>query len=64
MGSYNPFSIEGKQILVTGAGSGIGRAVSVEASKLGAKVILLDINKEAQMRPLLFLREQVIRYVK
>ena len=47
MGSYNPFSIEGKQILVTGAGSGIGRAVSVEASKLGAKVILLDINKEA-----------------
>ena len=43
----NPFSLERKKILVTGAGSGIGRSVCVEASKLGAVVILVDINNES-----------------
>jgi NAD(P)-dependent dehydrogenase (short-subunit alcohol dehydrogenase family) len=38
--TYNPFSIEGKTILITGASSGIGRACSIECSKLGAKVII------------------------
>ena len=38
--SYNPFSLEGKKILVTGASSGIGRATAIECSKMGAKVIL------------------------
>jgi len=42
--SYNPYSLEGKTIMVTGAGSGIGRATAVEASKLGARLILVDIN--------------------
>lgn len=42
---YNPFSLEGKTILVTGAGSGIGRATAVECSKMGASVILVDINE-------------------
>lgn len=42
----NPFSLEGKTILVTGAGSGIGRATSIECSKLGATMILVDINAE------------------
>ena len=37
---YNPFSLEGKNILVTGASSGIGRATAVECSKLGANVII------------------------
>lgn len=37
---YNPFSLEGKTILVTGASSGIGRATAVECSKLGANVII------------------------
>ena len=36
---YNPFSLEGKKILVTGASSGIGRAVAVECSKMGAEVL-------------------------
>ena len=37
---YNPFSLEGKTILVTGASSGIGRGIAVECSKMGAKVVL------------------------
>lgn len=37
---YNPYSIEGKTILVTGASSGIGKATAIEASKLGATVVI------------------------
>src|SRR5665648_549414 len=43
---YNPFSLNGKTILVTGASSGIGRAVSIECSKLGAKVLITGRNQE------------------
>ena len=42
----NPFSLEGKTILVTGASSGIGRCAAVECSKLGAKVIITARNVE------------------
>ena len=37
---FNPFSLEGKTILVTGASSGIGRGVAVTCSKMGATVII------------------------
>lgn len=43
---YNPYSLEGKTILVTGASSGIGRASAIECSKLGAQVILTARNEE------------------
>ncbi|MCL2327848.1 MAG: SDR family oxidoreductase [Bacteroidetes bacterium] len=48
MGSnqLNPFSLLGKQILVTGASSGIGRAIATECSKMGAKVIITARNEE------------------
>lgn len=42
---YNPFSISGKIILITGAGGGIGRATAVECAKMGASVMLTDINE-------------------
>jgi NAD(P)-dependent dehydrogenase (short-subunit alcohol dehydrogenase family) len=38
--NYNPFTLEGKTILVTGASSGIGRGVAIVCSKMGATVIL------------------------
>ena len=41
--SYNPFSLSGKIILVTGAAGGIGRTVAAECSKMGAKLVLTDI---------------------
>lgn len=44
--SYNPFNIEGKKILITGASSGIGRSTAIECSKLGAKLILTARNQE------------------
>lgn len=44
--SYNPYSLSGKTILVTGASSGIGKATAIECSKLGAKVILIGRNEE------------------
>jgi len=43
---YNPFSLEGKTILVTGASSGIGRGIAVECSKMGAKVVITGRNVE------------------
>ncbi len=42
----NPFSLEGKTILITGASSGIGRATAIECSKLGATMVLTGRNDE------------------
>lgn len=48
--NYNPFSLSGKTILVTGASSGIGKATAVECSKMGANMIITgrSENKLAQ----------------
>ena len=43
---YNPFSLEGKTILVTGASSGIGRATAIECSKMGATMVITGRNAE------------------
>lgn len=43
--TYNPYSLEGKTILVTGASSGIGRATAIECSKMGAKLIITARNE-------------------
>lgn len=43
---YNPYSLDGKTILVTGASSGIGKAAAIECSKLGARVIVTARNEE------------------
>ena len=44
--SNNPFSLEGKTILVTGASSGIGQATAVECASMGARVIITGRNAE------------------
>lgn len=43
---YNPYSLEGKTVLVTGASSGIGRATAIECSRLGAKVVITARHEE------------------
>lgn len=42
---YNPYSLQGKTILVTGASSGIGQSVAIECSKMGATVIISGRNQ-------------------
>ena len=44
--SYNPYSLEGKTILVTGASSGIGQKTAIECSKMGAKMVITGRNVE------------------
>ena len=44
--SYNPFTLAGKTILVTGASSGIGKETAISCSKMGAKVIITARNEE------------------
>lgn len=44
--AYNPFSLEGKTILVTGASSGIGKETAIQCSKMGATLVLNGRNEE------------------
>lgn len=43
---FNPFSLAGKTILITGASSGIGRTTAILCSKMGARVIITGRNEE------------------
>lgn len=58
----NPYSLEGKIVLVTGAGSGIGRATSIECSKLGATMVLVDINPDSVRETLGMLANQELNH--
>ncbi len=41
---YNPFSLRGKDILVTGASSGIGRSIAIICAKMGATLYITGRN--------------------
>ena len=40
-------NFENKVVVITGAGSGIGRALALEFNKLGAKLAINDYNENA-----------------
>lgn len=51
--NYNPFSLEGKNILITGASSGIGQETAIQCSKMGAKLVITGRNEERLKETLL-----------
>ena len=63
MTEYNPFSLQGKTLLITGGSSGIGQATAIESSKLGAKVIMVARNEEKLKRTLSLLEGEGHRYI-
>ena len=42
--TFNPFSLEGKTLLVTGAASGMGKATAIACAKMGATIVAADFN--------------------
>ena len=44
--TFNPFSLIGKTILVTGASSGIGRGIAIACSRMGATLYINGRNEE------------------
>jgi all-trans-retinol dehydrogenase (NAD+) len=42
-------SVKGQIVLITGTGSGIGRMTAIEFAKLGARLVLWDINEQMNM---------------
>ena len=42
----NPFSLEGKTVIVTGASAGIGKATAILCAEMGAKVVALGRNEQ------------------
>lgn len=44
--SFNPFTLEDRTIVVTGASSGIGQQCAIDCSKMGAKVVLIARNEQ------------------
>lgn len=60
---YNPFSLIGKTILVTGASSGIGRAIAIECSKLGADIVLTGRNESRLLETISQLEQGQHQYI-
>jgi NAD(P)-dependent dehydrogenase (short-subunit alcohol dehydrogenase family) len=51
-------SLEGKVAVVTGAGSGIGRGISLRLAEMGARIAVLDIDESAGKQTCAALQEQ------
>lgn len=43
---FNPFSLLGKNVIVTGASSGLGQQVAIDCSRMGARVAIIGRNEE------------------
>ena len=56
--SPHTFSLEGKTIFVTGASSGIGKAIAIECSKMGATIIITGRNEDRLKETFSFLSGQ------
>lgn len=46
METFNPFTLQGKTILVTGASAGIGKAIAISCARMGATVVITARNEE------------------
>ena len=46
----NPFTLHGKNIIVTGAASGIGRETARILSSMGGELLLLDVDKDGLLK--------------
>lgn len=46
MNEFNPFSLQGKTVLITGASSGIGKATAIACSKMGATIVATGRNMQ------------------
>ena len=53
--SFQPLNLRGRHYLVTGAASGIGRAIAVLLDRLGALTSLVDIEPAGLVRTVAFL---------
>ena len=49
--------LEGKSVLVTGAGVGIGRAIALTMADQGARVVVADLNEETAQETATLIRE-------
>lgn len=61
--NHNPFSLNRKTILVTGASSGIGRSIAVECSKMGASLVLTARNENRLKETLSLLVGEGHKYI-
>ncbi|XP_030635519.1 epidermal retinol dehydrogenase 2 [Chanos chanos] len=50
-------SVAGETVLLTGAGSGIGRLMALEFARLGARIVLWDINEEGNKETARMIKE-------
>ena len=61
--NYNPFNLNNKKILITGASSGIGSVIAIECSKMGANVIITGRSEERLLKTFELLQGDNNEYV-